>query len=103
MTESIQMTKIPALRSEYLILNSAGINIICRIGYLILQEKARLEQMDFYIDGLSKIDWKKNAAIWQGSIIQVNEKGGFKIATSNSTMKEAVKKVKQLIQLDDEQ
>jgi len=99
MKDSIQMTKIPELRQEYLILNSAGLNILCRIGHYIIQDDERYQFLNDYIERLSTIDWKKNAPIWKGNIVQEGAKGD-KISTANSTIKAAVKKVKETIMLD---
>lgn len=51
------------------------------------------------VNMLSDIDWRKNAAIWQGNIVQQGE-NGLKISTSNSTLKAAVKAVKEEISFD---
>lgn len=101
MKDSIQMTRLPGLRGEYLILNSAGINIICRIGHYILRDDENLKEMDEYINRLAKIDWKKDSKLWFGNIVQLGAKG-LKISTSNSTIKEAVLKVKNVIGLENE-
>lgn len=88
-----QTTRIPELRAKYLILNSAGLNILCRIGHDLIVSNMINEEMDKYIEGLSKIDWLKTADIWRDNIVQQGA-GGLKISTANSTIKEAVKKVK---------
>jgi DNA sulfur modification protein DndB len=99
MKEGVEMSKIPILRSEYLILNSAGLNIIGRIANELFKAKSLPEEIDIYIDRLSKIDWKKDAEIWRGNIVTEGGKG-LKISTSNSTTKAAVAKVKEIIELD---
>jgi DNA sulfur modification protein DndB len=96
LNEGVEMSKIPELRSEHLILNSAGINILGRIGNVLFKEN---KDVDTYVDELAKIDWRKNAEMWQGNIVQDGSKGG-KIATSNSTLKEAFTKVMLKIGLD---
>jgi DGQHR domain-containing protein len=101
MEGAMQMTKIPALRNEYLILNSAGLNIVCRIGRLILSDPQKKANMDTYIEKLSSIDWQKSAPVWRDNIVQQGSKG-LKISNSNSTMKEAVRRVKEAIDLDNE-
>jgi DGQHR domain-containing protein len=93
MTDSIQMTAIPDLRSQYLILNSAGLNILCRIGHYILRDDEHYKKMDEYIDKLAKIDWQKSGSLWQGNIVQASSTKGLKIATSNSTIKSSVNEV----------
>ena len=96
----MNLSKIPSLREEYLVLNSAGINIIGRIGFEIIQDQNKFPQMDNYIEKLSLIDWRKEAILWQGNIVQQGSKG-LKIANSNSTLKEAVRRVREIIKLDD--
>jgi DNA sulfur modification protein DndB len=101
MHDSIQMTKLPGLRADYLILNSAGINILCRAGHYIVRDDEKYNEMDKYVDRLAKIDWKKSAEIWNGNIVQLGAKG-LKISTSNSTLKAAFNKVKEAIELENE-
>jgi DNA sulfur modification protein DndB len=100
MKDSIQMTRIPNLRAEYLNLNSAGINIICRIGHYILQDEEKYSHLEDYAEALAKIDWSKNAEIWRGNIVQEGSNGSSKIMNSNSTLKAAVNKVKMAIELE---
>lgn len=99
MKDSIHMTQIPALRAEHLLLNSAGLNIVSRIGFYILQDDERYQSIDRFVDNLSKIDWRKDAEIWSGNIVQGGSKG-LKIANSNSTIKTAILKVKEQIGLE---
>jgi DNA sulfur modification protein DndB len=100
MNQGMELSRIPIYREQYLILNSAGINIIGRIGHEIIQNPAKYQKLDYYITELSKIDWRKDAPIWQGNIVQNGAKG-LKIATSNSTLKEAVSKVREKIGLNE--
>jgi len=101
MTDSINMTRLPELRSEYLLLNSGGINILCRIGYLILREESKRARMGEYIDMLAQINWKKNAEMWSGEGNVVTQgANGLKISTSNSATKMAVQKLKETIGLE---
>jgi DNA sulfur modification protein DndB len=94
--EGVEMSKIPEKRREYLILNSAGINILGRIGNKIFKDPLLYKDIDKYVTALSKIEWEKNSEIWKGNIVAVGAKGD-KIATSNSTLKEAVSKVSEII------
>jgi DNA sulfur modification protein DndB len=98
MKDGIHTTKIPDLRSEYLILNSAGFNIICRIGHDLILLDNDNSAIDYYVDELSKIDWRKTADIWRGNIVQSGS-SGLKIATSNSTIKYATIEVRKKIGL----
>jgi DGQHR domain-containing protein len=97
----LHTTKIPELRSEYLILNSAGFNIICRIGHELMLMDADNSAIDRYSEELAKIDWKKSAPLWKGNIIQ-DGASGLKIATSNSTLKHAVQIVREKIGISKE-
>lgn len=99
MSNGLGLSKIPVYREEYLILNSAGINILGRIGHEIIRDENKFVNLDTYISRLSAIDWKKNSEMWKGNIVQDGAKG-LKIATSNSTLKEAYKKVRLSIGLD---
>lgn len=92
MKHSIEMTNIPAHREQYLLLNSAGINIVCRIGHFLLKDGHGSELISQYIERLANIDWRKEAEIWRGNIVQTGSKG-LKIMNSNSTLKAAVNKV----------
>lgn len=92
----VDMSAIPALRSEYLVLNSAGMNILGRIGNILFRQQ---KDVNPYIDKLAQIDWRKSGELWQGNIVQPGAQGG-KIATSNSTLKEAIQKVMTKIDLD---
>lgn len=96
--EGIEMNRIPNLRNTYLILNSAGLNIIGRIAYLIWQDKKLSDNMEKYIGELADIDWKKSGELWQGNIVAEGSKG-LKISPSNSTLKAAVLKVSEKIGL----
>jgi len=99
MKDGIHTTRIPDLRSEYLLLNSAGFNIICRIGHDLILADSDNSAIDFYVDELAKIDWRKTAEIWQGNIVQHAATTGLKIATSNSTIKLATIAVRKKIGL----
>jgi DNA sulfur modification protein DndB len=103
--KGIQTTQIPVLRSEYLILNSAGLNIICRIGHDLIVSNVDEVTMNEYISRLAQIDWRKTADIWQDNIVQKGA-NGLKISTANSTTKQAVHNVKLeigLLEKDDSQ
>jgi hypothetical protein len=97
--EGVDMNRIPNLRNSYLILNSAGLNTIGRLAYTIWQDQTLSSKLDMYIDKLANINWRKDADIWAGNIIQEGAKG-LKISTANSTLKAAVKKVKEGIGLE---
>jgi DGQHR domain-containing protein len=103
MKDGIQTTKIPELRSEYLILNSAGFNIVCRIGHELILLDDDNSAIDKYVEELAKIDWRKAADLWQGNIVQQGSSSGIKIMTSNSTFKLAAMAVKKQIGLSKEE
>lgn len=96
--EGLERNRIPQLRSSYLILNSAGLNIIGRVLYTIWQNQEFANNIDIYINKLAEIDWKKDNKLWQGNIVASGSKG-LKISTSNSTLKAAVEVVKKQIGL----
>lgn len=87
------MTQIPILRSKQLILNSAGFNIVGRIGHDLCKDQALWDNIDKYVDKLALIDWSKENEMWKGNIVAEGSKG-LKIANSNKTLKDAVEKVK---------
>ncbi len=100
--DGLEMNRIPVWRNEYLVMNSAGLNIIGRIGYEILQNAQLLENKSDYIDALAQIDWRKDNPIWMGNIVGIGAGGGLKINTSNASIKAATKLVRKIIGLDSE-
>ena len=94
--EGATMGQVPELRSKYLILNSAGLNIIGKIASELFKTKVTKDIISQVINELAKIDWKKNAPVWKGNIVGEGARG-FKISTSNSTLKSAVENVKREI------
>jgi len=102
--DGLEMNQIPILRSEWLVLNSAGLNIIGRIGYEILQDPLLKQKMDIYIDELSKINWRKDAPQWLGNIVAKGSKEEtLKINGTNASLKAATIIVRKLIGLGDDQ
>lgn len=55
--------------------------------------------MDSYLSALANIDWRKEADIWRGNIVQINPKGKLVIATANRTISQAVQIVRETIGL----
>ncbi|MES2701357.1 MAG: DNA sulfur modification protein DndB [Bacteroidota bacterium] len=98
--EGATMGRIPEYRSEYLILNSAGLNIVGRVASEVFKAEASAEVISTVIDKLAKIDWRKDADIWRGNIVGEGAKG-IKISTSTSTLKKAFEKVKEIIELEE--
>lgn len=90
--EGATMSKIPELRSKYLILNSAGLNIVGRVAAELFKEESDKEKISNIIGKLAKIDWNKTAPIWAGNIVTEGSRG-VKISTSNSSIKRAFEKV----------
>ncbi len=90
--EGATMGKIPEYRSQYLILNSAGLNIVGRVASVLFQNDAKQQQISEIINELSLIDWKKNSGMWLGNIVTEGSRG-LKISTSNSAIKKAFEKV----------
>jgi DNA sulfur modification protein DndB len=98
--EGLEMNRIPALRSEWLVLNSAGLNIIGRIGYEILQDVSLKKDLDKYINAISEIDWRKDAELWQGNIVVKGSKENtLKINGTNASLKAATLLVREIIGL----
>jgi len=95
--EGLEMTTIPHLRSRYLVLNSAGLNILGRIGHELCKDKY-WDYVNSYIEKLAEINWEKDDPMWEGNIVGRGAKG-VKISTSNSTLKAAVEAVKNKIGL----
>jgi DNA sulfur modification protein DndB len=98
MKQGMEMSNIPIYREQYLILNSAGINLISRIGHEILRDPEKCKIMEAYIKELGNIDWRKSSSLWKGNIVSDGAKG-LKIQNSNSTLKAAFLKVKEAIGL----
>jgi len=98
--EGVTMSKIPELRGQYLILNSAGLNIVGRVASVLFQNEATKEQITNTIEELAKIDWLKSGSIWQGGIVTEGSKG-LKISTSNSAIKKSFEKLSETIKLDE--
>jgi DNA sulfur modification protein DndB len=96
--EGATMGKVPEYRSQYLILNSAGLNIVGRVASDLFKNDANKHQISSIINELAKIDWKKNASIWFGNIVTEGSIG-LKISTSNSAIKKAFEKVVEVIKL----
>jgi DGQHR domain-containing protein len=98
--EGATMGKIPEYRGQYLILNSAGLNIVGRIASVLFQNSATKEQIISVISELAKIDWKKDSAIWFNNIVTEGSRG-LKISTSTSAIKKAFEKVSEKINLEE--
>jgi DNA sulfur modification protein DndB len=97
--EGATMGIIPERRSQYLILNSAGLNIVGRVASVLFKNNASQSQISETIDKLAKLNWKKDAEIWSGNIVGNGSKG-LKISTSNSSLKSAYENVVKEIELN---
>ncbi|RXK61440.1 DGQHR domain-containing protein [Lacibacter luteus] len=98
--EGATMGRIPEYRSQYLILNSAGLNIVGRVASVLFKNKASEAQISQVIKSLSQIDWKKDAEIWRNNIVTQGSRG-LKISTSNSSIKLAYENVAREIKLNE--
>jgi DNA sulfur modification protein DndB len=69
----IQEGLIPSLRDKnWVCITPSGINVLGFIGHHLLEKKYKIKDWKFYADRLSKINWKKNAKIWSGTIVYRN-------------------------------
>lgn len=89
--ETLEVSQIPVKRAEgWICLTATGLNLIGRIGHTMF---SRGEQnWKHYADKLAQIDWRRDAEMWQGSIIQ-----GNKLLTQQGPLKVASEKICQAI------
>lgn len=67
-----QLSKIPQLRAEgWVCLTATGLNIIGRLGHMLFMD--RHDSWESAAKKLGEIDWSRNAAIWQGNIVQAGK------------------------------
>lgn len=72
--ETGQITNIPQMREGYLHFSGAGLLILCGVGHAIL-ELTRTEdgslspEQQEYTHRLASLDWSKQSALWQESVI----------------------------------
>jgi len=69
----LQEDLIPSLRDKnWVCITPSGINVLGFIGHHLLEKKYKIKDWRPYADKLSKINWKKSAKIWSGTIVHRN-------------------------------
>jgi DGQHR domain-containing protein len=79
-------------RKDYINMTATGLVIIGHVAYEIEKNPDPQWRMDRYVDLATKIDWRRDAAIWQGNIII-----GDKINTTRAPGRTAAKSVLEVI------
>ncbi|MDX1935035.1 MAG: DNA sulfur modification protein DndB [Capsulimonadales bacterium] len=90
---------IPEHRANYVDLTATGLQVISRVGYSIMwmnRRKGGRDDREELIMQLAMLDFKRNAEIWQGNIIE-----GGNLKTNNMPVKKAVEAVKRAIGIED--
>ncbi|MEI7866125.1 MAG: DNA sulfur modification protein DndB [Chthoniobacterales bacterium] len=87
--------RILDLRPKYLNLTASGLGIIGQVAFEI-NKRDEGERIRLY-EALAKLDWKRNAQMWQGTVVQ----GGDKLATNRFAVDGATKAVKDALGLAD--
>jgi DNA sulfur modification protein DndB len=95
---TLEMSQVPVKREEgWICLSATGLNLIGRLGHKLFTNAELATKWRDYADKMGApqtIDWKRDAAIWQGNIIQ-----GTKLLTQQAPVKNAYDRVLQLIGL----
>lgn len=66
--ESLQM--IP-LRAEFVHFNSAGFQVLCRVGHDIFKSQDENRRMQL-VEAMANLDWTKTSGLFRGNIVQAN-------------------------------
>lgn len=82
--------RIADLRGEYLSMTATGLVIIGRTVYQInkLPGVTEIERLDMYGQLATEINWRRDADIWQGSVVN-----GGKLVTNRGPIALAVERV----------
>ncbi len=95
---TLEISQVPVKREEgWICLTATGLNIIGRIGHKLFTNAELQKNWKQYADKIGNaqtIDWKRSAAMWQGSIIQ-----GNKLLTQQVPVRRAYESVAQSIGL----
>lgn len=86
--------RIPDLRADYINLTATGLVIIGRVAYEINKLPSELDRLQLYADLAKKVDWRRMAAIWQGTIVTQG-----KLSTNRGPVGLAANAVKDLLGL----
>jgi DNA sulfur modification protein DndB len=90
---AVEMSQIPVLRKEgWICLTATGMNVIGRIGHILFRDGH--ENWADYAAKLGDVKWERDAAIWQGNVIQ-----NSKIMTQQAPVRNAVEAVAKVIEL----
>jgi len=95
---TLEISQVPVKREEgWICLTATGLNIIGRIGHKLFTNAELQRNWKQYAAKMCDpqiIDWRRDAAIWQGNIIQ-----GNKLLTQQAPVKHAYERVLQAIGL----
>lgn len=92
---SLHASQVPAKRQEgWVCLTVTGLNVIGRVGHELFSHASLESQWRVHAGRLAKLDWARNASIWQGNIVQ-----GGTMRTQNSPVRDAVLAVRKEIGL----
>ncbi|MBM7491930.1 DGQHR domain-containing protein [Micromonospora luteifusca] len=85
--------QIPDFRATYINMTATGLNIIGRMGYEIGKEPSAELRRDRYAALATKIDWRRDAPLWKGTIISAENK----IATQRGPVNAAAARVREAL------
>jgi DNA sulfur modification protein DndB len=93
---TLEISQVPVKREEgWICLSATGLNLIGRIGHKLFTNAELATKWRSYADKLGQsVDWKRDAPIWQGNIIQ-----GTKLLTQQAPVKHAYEQILQAIGL----
>ncbi len=96
---SLEISQIPVKREEgWICLTATGLNIIGRVGHRLFTNAEIERDWQTYASKLGDpqiINWRRDAEIWQGTIIQ-----GNKLLTQQMPVRRAFQKVAQAIGIE---
>jgi len=94
-TGGVDLNRVSVRRNEgWLVLSATGLVVVGLIGFEILTKNA--ENWREYAKRLGELDWRRSNPEWHG-ILVTGEKDKEKIITSQSSVKAAVSKIRELI------
>ncbi|MBF6339485.1 DNA sulfur modification protein DndB [Nocardia abscessus] len=88
-------TKVPDYRQKYVNMTATGLVVIARVAYEIRKNPNVEWRKEQYKRLAVEIDWRRNAAIWEGTIVSSDGK----ISTNRAPVKQAAENVKQQLSL----
>lgn len=90
-------SQIPDLRKEYINLTATGLVIIGRVAFEINKRLLESDRATKYVELATKINWRREADIWQGSIVLPDGK----LLTNRGPVNLAASRVKEVLGLPD--